>query len=481
MAKSRPWLRAALAGMLAAVLTSSAWAEGAGYGRAMLTGGYLGGMVLLAMYSLFASSAKRGRGHLALVGLLAVAAAWLSVTDPALRPLFWPPQLWVVRLPLVLLALGLILANRLMVRCLAGAASVRGLRLVLLALDVVIAATALLNLWLGPALPLGALYALALFSAVMGLVAVIQVAREGEGAVRFLGLAWGLLLVVLAIWGLVQARLLPLWLIQPALWPVLLLLGCLILAQALEEQWQFLGERALEAERQALHHEHLTRLAQERALDVNRQATARLEAEVRERTAALEQAQRNHQDGHAVDPLTGLKSRQGFDQALQEEYVRCLRYHHPVAVLMIELDDYPALQQRWGPAAEDGLRLVGECLRDAVRWPMDRPAHYRGPLFGVVLPETDGEGALRVAERMRLDVAERPLRLGSASVRLQVSIGVAACVPTAPVGAAELMEHAELALDQVRGQGGNGSRLYRDGQGEANAAGLAYPPGGRAV
>lgn len=477
MAKSSPWLWAALAGVTGTIVAPTAAAAAAtvsGPWRSMLVGGYLGGMVLLAMYSLFALNAKRGQGHLALLGVLLAAAAWLTVTDPLLRPLFWPGQAWVAeRLPSALLALGLILANRLTLRCLGGAAAVRGLRLVLLAVDVVVAVCAGLALWLGPAQILFGLYVLALFSGVMALVASVQVEREGEGAVRFLALAWGLLLALLLLWGLVQARLLPLWLSQPALWPALVLILCVILGQALAEQWQFQSERALQEQRQALHAEHLTRLAQERVLDVNRQATARLEAEVRERTEALERAQRNHQDGNAVDKLTGLKSRQGFDQALQEEYVRCQRYHHPVAVLMIELDDYPALQSRWGVAVEDCLRFVGERVGEAVRWPMDKPAHYRGPLFGVVLPETDGEGALRVAERMRLDVAERPLRIGSASVRLQVSIGVAACVPMAPVGAAELMEHAELALAYVRGQGGNGSRLYRDGQGEASAAGLA--------
>lgn len=465
MAKLSPWLWAALAGVMGVIVApSAAAATESGPWRSMLVGGYLGGMVLLAMYSLFALSAKRGQGHLALVGLLLAAAAWLTVTEPTVRPLFWPERPWVAeRLPLVWLALGLVMANRLTVRCLGEAASVRGLRLVLLAVDGVVAAGAGLILWQGPAQVLAGLYALALFSGVMALLASVQVGREGEGAVRFLGLAWGLLLAVLLIWGLAQARLLPLWLVQPAMLPVLLLVLCLILAQALAEQWQFQGERALLEQRQALHVEHLTRLAQERALDVNRQATARLEAEVRERTAVLEQVQRTHQDGNAIDKLTGLKNRQGFDQALQEEYVRCQRYHHPVAVLMVEVDDYPALQSRWGSSVEDCLRFVGERLGDAVRWPMDKPGHYRGPLFGVVLPETDAEGALRVAERMRLGVIEQPLRIGSASVRIQVSIGVAACVPTAPVGAAELMEHAELALAYVRGQGGNGSRLYREG------------------
>ena len=128
-----------------------------------------------------------------------------------------------------------------------------------------------------------------------------------------------------------------------------------------------------------------------------------------------------------TDGLTGLGTRRALDSVLDVEWRRANRHHTPMAVLMIDVDDFKRYNDRYGHAAGDtALRTMARCLNDSIKRPGDFAGRYGGEEFVAVLPNTDLSGAMRVAEAIRTAVlaADEP-NVGSTHGRLTVSIGVA--------------------------------------------------------
>ncbi|MCO5399338.1 sensor domain-containing diguanylate cyclase [Ralstonia soli] len=128
-----------------------------------------------------------------------------------------------------------------------------------------------------------------------------------------------------------------------------------------------------------------------------------------------------------TDSLTGLGTRRALDSALDVEWRRANRHHTPMSVLMIDVDDFKHYNDRYGHAAGDtALRTVARCLNDSIKRPGDFAGRYGGEEFCAVLPNTDLNGAVRVAEAIRAAVlaADEP-NVTSAHGKLTVSIGVA--------------------------------------------------------
>lgn len=128
-----------------------------------------------------------------------------------------------------------------------------------------------------------------------------------------------------------------------------------------------------------------------------------------------------------TDSLTGLGTRRALDSALDVEWRRANRHHTPMAVLMIDVDDFKPYNDRYGHAAGDtALRTVARCINDSIKRPGDSAGRYGGEEFCAVLPNTDLGGAARVAESIRAAVlAANERNAGSAYGKLTVSIGVA--------------------------------------------------------
>lgn len=102
-----------------------------------------------------------------------------------------------------------------------------------------------------------------------------------------------------------------------------------------------------------------------------------------------------------TDPLTGLANRRRFYELLGEEMERSRRYGHPFTVAYVDLDDFKAVNDRWGHETGDRvLEEVAAHLRGGLR-ATDRAARLGGDEFALLLPETDGEGAGRVLPSVR--------------------------------------------------------------------------------
>jgi diguanylate cyclase (GGDEF)-like protein len=150
------------------------------------------------------------------------------------------------------------------------------------------------------------------------------------------------------------------------------------------------------------------------------------------------------------DPLTGLLNRRGIEYRLRAEHRRLVRHGHPFALLSLDLDHFKRINDEHGhPVGDEALRAFGKVLRRAGR-EADAAARVGGEEFWVLLPDTELDGALPLAERILHEV--RSLRLPESPVRITVSIGIAAAA--ARIESIEaLMRRLDAALYQAKAGG----------------------------
>ncbi len=164
-----------------------------------------------------------------------------------------------------------------------------------------------------------------------------------------------------------------------------------------------------------------------------------------------------------TDYLTNLKTRGYFEQQLELEIKRSERKKTSFALLMIDIDFFKSLNDRFGHRAGDQvLRDVASILMRDMR-EVDTVARYGGEEFVIILPETGGTGAKLVAERLRRSVENAKFFAGSpgAVERLSISIGIAVFDEDAQFRR-DLIENADAALYFAKSHGRNRVVLYRD-------------------
>ena len=155
-----------------------------------------------------------------------------------------------------------------------------------------------------------------------------------------------------------------------------------------------------------------------------------------------------------VDSLTGLFNRSYFFAALEREIQRSARSGRGFCLLMMDLDGLKTVNDRFGHFHGDrALRTVGETIRARVRR-IDTAARYGGDEFVVVLPETEPSGAFVLAEKIRLGVGERALKVDGLDVRTSLSIGVVV-YPRDGRTVDELMIAADTTMYRSKRQGRN--------------------------
>ncbi|MBA2567867.1 MAG: diguanylate cyclase [Actinobacteria bacterium] len=157
-----------------------------------------------------------------------------------------------------------------------------------------------------------------------------------------------------------------------------------------------------------------------------------------------------------VDPKTGLFNARHFGVALAEEIARASRFDRPFALLMADLDLLRDINNSYGHLAGDAvLKGIAETFRLELRH-YDVPARFGGEEFSILLPETDTEEALEIAERIRAAVAARAIDVETSSqpIRVTISLGVAT-FPRDGGDANELIHQADLAVYRAKLQGRN--------------------------
>lgn len=177
------------------------------------------------------------------------------------------------------------------------------------------------------------------------------------------------------------------------------------------------------------------------------------------------------------DTLTGLYNHRAFQERLREEMARARRYGQSLSLLYGDIDNFADLNRELGyQIGDEILRTVAEVIcssdsRARVR-DSDIVARYAGEEFVVLLPETDKQGAVIKADRLRDAVARAEIP-GPRSVTM--SFGVAA-FPEDANAAPELIRCAEAALQAAKRNGRNQVHLYSsEGMGDAPAGGDDVP------
>ena len=165
----------------------------------------------------------------------------------------------------------------------------------------------------------------------------------------------------------------------------------------------------------------------------------------------------------ARDTLTGLYNRWYVMEKIDSEMNRSLRHGSPVSVLMLDIDHFKRVNDAFGHSAGDGvLRSVAQVLRDSCRV-YDVAGRYGGEEFCVVLPETKVGNTTVVAERIRERMAASSFDVGSDSVVVTASIGIAGIDWVEDEGAlspSTLIDRADRALYSAKHLGRNRVELW---------------------
>ncbi|MDQ3937481.1 MAG: GGDEF domain-containing protein, partial [Chloroflexota bacterium] len=174
------------------------------------------------------------------------------------------------------------------------------------------------------------------------------------------------------------------------------------------------------------------------------------------------------------DPLTALYNRRYLDTAIEREILRASRSERPFSLLMIDLDGLKTANDQFGHEVGDRLlRATADAIRGGIR-ASDLAARYGGDEFVVVLVETDLAGALRVGEKLRLDISRLAVRHDAAVVQSSASLGLVSFPDDGRTGA-DLMRRADLALYEAKRRGRN--QLVRFARPGEQPGGPAMRPG----
>jgi diguanylate cyclase (GGDEF)-like protein len=155
-----------------------------------------------------------------------------------------------------------------------------------------------------------------------------------------------------------------------------------------------------------------------------------------------------------VDGLTALFNRRHFDALARTEWARFQRYGRPLSLLVIDVDEFKSINDRFGHDAGDViLKAVADSCASARR-EADIVARFGGEEFCLLLPETDESAAMIVAERLRLQIQNHSHAFGDDNVQVSVSIGVCGASLRMPTFAL-MLKRADEALYLAKRTGRN--------------------------
>ncbi len=233
-------------------------------------------------------------------------------------------------------------------------------------------------------------------------------------------------------------------------------LQIILLSMALVEQLNMERKKRFAAQQRAIVQERLAREAQEHALALQRQDNERLEQRVQERTAELEALNDKLQELTIRDSLTGLYNRRYLDMKAEEEYKRAQRDRNALAVLVMDLDNFKQINDKYGHQfGDECLIATAKVLGDNVQRTSDTVARYGGEEFVAILPGASKEKARYLAEMVRLNIMAIEMNFEGQRVPLSMSIGFVSTKPK-EVGRYEtLIKQADEALYQAKAEGRN--------------------------
>jgi diguanylate cyclase (GGDEF)-like protein len=147
-----------------------------------------------------------------------------------------------------------------------------------------------------------------------------------------------------------------------------------------------------------------------------------------QREKELQEAVAKLKDLSNRDGLTGVYNRRFFDTVLISECKRAARANYPISLIIIDVDYFKALNDRYGHLTGDEcLRKIGMTLSNAVRRPADVVARYGGEEFAIILPNLDEKSVAGVGENLRRKVLDLKIANENSTASPFVTLSVGAC------------------------------------------------------
>ena len=159
-----------------------------------------------------------------------------------------------------------------------------------------------------------------------------------------------------------------------------------------------------------------------------------------------------------IDGLTQVNNRREFERTIETEWRRAQRSRRDLNLIMIDVDHFKLFNDLYGHLAGDGcLRSVAQTIKKALQRAQDMVCRYGGEEFVVVLPDTDLDGAILIAERIRIAIEELTISHEKSSAHniITISLGVASANPAENGSPRELIEQADKALYAAKDRGRN--------------------------
>lgn len=188
-----------------------------------------------------------------------------------------------------------------------------------------------------------------------------------------------------------------------------------------------------------------------------------LEHKVKERTAALEEANAQLITMSTTDELTGAANRRKFDETLQAEWNRALRDDAPLSLIMVDVDWFKHYTDYYGHQAGDAcLRKIAQLLISAFKRGGDLVARYGGEEFAVIMPSTSHENAMHMAQSLCQVITEANMSHYHSPIGIvSISVGVSTAIPHANIELEDLLREADLALYRAKELGRNRAETIR--------------------
>ncbi len=166
-----------------------------------------------------------------------------------------------------------------------------------------------------------------------------------------------------------------------------------------------------------------------------------------------------------TDCLTQLANRRHFDHYIHEEWKRLKREKLPLSLILCDIDYFKKYNDFYGhPEGDVCLQRVTQAISDSVKRPCDLVARYGGEEFAVLLPNTDGDGAIQVAKRIQKNIAELkiPHLKSDFNQYVTLSLGITSLIPSLDITPDQFIKMADQALYDAKENGRNQYAICTD-------------------
>jgi sigma-B regulation protein RsbU (phosphoserine phosphatase) len=208
----------------------------------------------------------------------------------------------------------------------------------------------------------------------------------------------------------------------------------------------------------AIHQSDLFKQLQ-KELSERKQAQARLTETNKELAAATRMLEKLVN----TDGLTQIANRRCFNQCLEHEWQRLYREQEPISLLLFDVDYFKRYNDYYGhQSGDECLTKIAQAVQQVVYRPADLVARYGGEEFVVILPHTDNQGAIAVAEKIHAAIENLaiPHQASEVSNTVTISLGITTMIPTSELSASALIKQADQALYRAKKQGRNQSATF---------------------